>query len=955
MKQLQPFLEDLKEFQFPLSNVSYKHLAYLATALTGFASLCAQVAWQKYLAILVGSETRSINLVVAVFLLGLAAGYYVFGKITEKKWTRYKLLKLYAYVELGTAVYIFSFPFYFHILKTLSFNSPAHLLSDIFISFLALFPPTFLMGASIPALTSTLPEESKDINAAHVQIYGWNTFGAFGGVLISGFCLLPLFGLPITLVIAGALNLIAALIFMGNRLEGQVHRQKDFPFVPSKTPNWFYMLCAFLTGAIVISFEILFIRLVNISLGAGVYNFPIILSLFVGGLALGSLSVKFHKISAAFFIKQILITAILLGFLYFTSPYWSIWLSHIRVSLFSIPSNYFVFKAAAYLFLFLFLFPFVFFMGRLLPLTYVLLKKNDQNYGFLCGLLYFLNTLGTVVGAIVIGYLAFYIFNLDDLFKMNLFLLIILSLLAAVYEKKTLSLCLSFFLIASIYLLPIWNRTGHYLGYFRTKTPPSHYFQKLFFLPKKYKTGDVISFTDGPNVSASLIGYKSKSVTKEARDLIPSGKYSSVSFVVNGKAIGNTIGDFPTMFLLSALGYLYAPEREEGFDSAVIGLGMGISAGVMGAIEKSREVIVLEIAQEVIDNVKKAPAFNFGVADNPKVKMIAQDGFKYFTRSKKKFDLIVSQPSNPWIVGVENVFSYEFYKMVKSSLFEDGVLVQWAQLYSVDAKTLKIMFHTLKKVFPHAKLYKAGSQDIVIVASQKPLSKKHLKERFFEPGLTPYYNAIGFYEPEDISLVEIFSEDLFSKIASNSSFGVHTLEFPKLAYRGDKTFFTGRKVNPENLTPEYLFDTLETEEKKIKAFKKHSSLSNKEIKEKCIKDVSFLCRILIQDLSHKTVFENKTNSLSTRLKSYIFLRKRGRIKHDASFLESIKEDLLKKAKTPWPHNQTIVRYFSQILSQKQYEKAEKDFILFREKGLMEKGSDSVFKKHIEFVKKETSY
>ena len=110
---------------FPTSlRLSYRHLAYFATVLTGFASLCAQVSWQKYLTILVGSETLSINLVVAVFLAGLAAGYYVFGRLTEKKWTRWRLLKLYGYMELATAIYISVFYLYFELLKSLSFNSP---------------------------------------------------------------------------------------------------------------------------------------------------------------------------------------------------------------------------------------------------------------------------------------------------------------------------------------------------------------------------------------------------------------------------------------------------------------------------------------------------------------------------------------------------------------------------------------------------------------------------------------------------------------------------------------------------------------------------------------------------------------------------------------------------------------------------------------------------------------
>ena len=229
-----------------LPKISYIHLAYFATVATGFASLCAQVAWQKYLTILVGSDTRSISLVVAIFLTGLALGYYVFGKITEKQWNRFHLLKIYGYVELATAVYISVFYIYFEFLKQLSFNSPAYLLLDILISLLALFLPTFLMGASLPVLTAVLPKESKEINACHFKIYGWNTLGAFLGVLFSGFYLLPSFGLAVTLIIAGGINLIAALIFMETIWRERFTDRRIFLWCPPVSPTGFISSSVFL-------------------------------------------------------------------------------------------------------------------------------------------------------------------------------------------------------------------------------------------------------------------------------------------------------------------------------------------------------------------------------------------------------------------------------------------------------------------------------------------------------------------------------------------------------------------------------------------------------------------------------------------------------------------------------------------------------------------------------------
>ena len=930
--------------------MSYRKLAYIATVLTGFASLCAQVAWQKYLAILTGSETRSISLVVAIFLLGLAVGYYVFGKLTERKWSRWRILKFYGWVELITALYISSFYIYFDLLKALSFNSPAHLLIDVLIAFLALFPPTFLMGASLPVLTAALPESAQEINPIHIRIYGWNTLGAFLGVLVSGFYLISTFGLAFTLTLAGALNAIAALVFMGNRLEGDIHRQKELPSYPSRIPNTFYMVSAFLAGAVVISFEVLFVRLLNVSVGAGVYNFPMILSLFVGGLALGSLSIRQKKISAEFFIHQIFITVILLLIVFFLSPYWSIWIAHIRVSLFSIPSNYIVFKIALYLFLSLMLFPAVFFMGRVLPLTYALLKKNEKNYASFCGYLYFFNTIGTVAGTLIIGYLAFYLFNLDDLFQINIVSLLILILFAAFYEKKTFSMALSFVLGLSVCFLPSWNRIGHHLGYFRDRNPNPIYFKKLFSLPKKYK-GDLIFFNDGPNASVTVIGHKNKNTSQKVKDLVPSGDYSSVSFVVNGKAIGRTVGgDFSTMFLLSGLGYLYAPERGDGLSSAVIGLGTGISAGLMGKLEKSRDVTVLEIAPEVIESVKKSPSFNFGLNGNPKVKILAQDGFKYFAKTRKKFDLIVSEPSNPWIVGVENVFSYEFYELAGSSLTKDGVLVQWVQLYSIDLGTLGIMFHTLKKVFPYAKLYRVGVSDIAIVASQKPLRLK--EKRFFDPLLMPYHKAMGFYDSEDIFLAQIFSDNMFSKIALSNKLGLHTLVSPKLTYRGDKTFFLGKSIHPEDMRPNYLFHPPDLEDRKVRAFQKYSSLSQNQIRKKCVSGLGLLCGILAEDVPHKRSFENQKQSLAVRFKDYSYLRGRGLIPHDRHFLKELKGEIMKEN---IKDRKLLLSYLFHISGNRQYKKAESDLALFYEKGLLSEKVKVNFERMIQNIKKELKH
>jgi len=292
---------------------SYQSFAFFAVFITGFCALCSQVIWQKYLAILTGSEAKSLSLVIAVFLLGLASGYYGFGLLTESKnRPRFLLLKYYGYIELLTAFYMGFFPIYFSFLKKFSFNTPPFLIIDLIVSLLALFLPTFLMGASIPMLTAVLPQSAKQVNQIHSKVYGWNTLGACSGALISGFYLIPKWGLPLSLSMVAFLNLFASLVFIGNKLQGNIIKKEKPQSIPSPLPNALFFIFVFVAGSLSISYEVLFIRVLNLSIGAGAYNFPIILSLFIGALACGSLSLSHKKPTFSFLIYQLFLILIFL-------------------------------------------------------------------------------------------------------------------------------------------------------------------------------------------------------------------------------------------------------------------------------------------------------------------------------------------------------------------------------------------------------------------------------------------------------------------------------------------------------------------------------------------------------------------------------------------------------------------------------------------------------------------
>ena len=873
-----------------------------------------------------------MSLVVAVFLFGLASGYYFFGRLSEKQWSRSFLMKIYGYIELATASYFVVFYIYFDGLKALSFNSPDYLVMDLLVSFLALFLPTFLMGASIPLLTTVLPDQPDEVNSIHASIYGWNTLGAFFGTLISAFILLPNFGFALTLTLAGCANLIAALIFIGNPLKGMVEKKEDIAVLPSRFSNSFLMLFVFFTGAVIISFEILFVRLLNVTVGAGVYNFPMVLSLFVGGLGLGSLFLP-KKVSPKFFVRQIVLASFLLYIAFLTAPYWSIWLSDWRVSLANIPTNYYFYKALVYLFLFIFIFPLAFLMGRLLPLSYSYLKKNKNNYGRICGQLYFFNTLGTVFGSVVIGYIAFHFFNLDQLFLVNLIIFIALALTAAFLEKRKLSFCALALISLGLFTAPKWDRAGHVLGYFRQRAPQHYHFKGLFKIPKTYP-GELIFFKDAPNAAVAVTETKEHPNLPMLKEMLPQAD-GDYMVSVNAKAIGTLLGsDFSTIALLSSLGYLFAPDKPE-LSSAVIGLGTGFTAGLLGQIEEVKDVTVLEISSGVTEGVKTVSSYNLDVTVNPKINIVPQDAFRYFTKTKKKFDVIVSEPSNPWIIGVENLFALEFYELIQKKLNPGGILIQWFHTYSINQKALKMVLHTLEKAFPFAELYIINGADVLMISSQAPLQKDAVwKARFDNPVLLPIHNALGLNSAEDISLLKVFGSERFSAVAQQARTLIHSLTSPKLTYEADRAFFLGQGLNIFQTVKPYLFEPLEEEKKRVRQFKKYLSYTNEDIQELCLRAAGwrFFCNLLIQNLQLHRQFKNTDLNIFSRFRSYSELRRRGLISYDKSFLNQVKWSIIgDEIKTP----QTYLDYIHQKLSRESEDEILKDLDDFDAEDLLE--------------------
>lgn len=149
-----------------------RNVVLISTFFSGLTALAFQLFWQRYMSFLVGSEARSISLVVAIFLLGLASGYEYWGRRCQKITDKGELLKLYGKIEIGIGLYAILFPTYFKLLKVINYHLPSFFALEILVTILAIFVPTFLMGATVPVLTTYLPEKEEEVNRSHAIVYG---------------------------------------------------------------------------------------------------------------------------------------------------------------------------------------------------------------------------------------------------------------------------------------------------------------------------------------------------------------------------------------------------------------------------------------------------------------------------------------------------------------------------------------------------------------------------------------------------------------------------------------------------------------------------------------------------------------------------------------------------------------------------------------------------------------
>jgi len=782
-----------------------RRIALLLTFATGLTGLVYQVTWERYLATLLGSHGEATAAVLGLFLGGLAGGYALFGAVTRARVAAAaergrppRLLALYGAIEVGIGVFALLFPWLFAAVRALSVRLPElpqglGFALDVGLAALLLLPPTLLMGGTIPILTQGLARSTADATRIHARVYGINTAGAIAGALLAGFWLIAALGFPGTLRAMALVNLLAGAYFwrVGDDPDALAAGARGDESAGARPVPGLgsYAAAALLSGFAMMTLEIVAIRIGGLALGSSEYAFSVVVAVFVACIAAGSLLVgALPRIPSGLLVAtQLLLVAVLVAAHPWVprAPYAAHRLRTIFTNqdLAFHPYYALVFAAAA-----LCLAPAVLLSGATLPLIFDHLRRRYGELGHAAGRLYSWNTVGSLLGALVGGYTLLFWLDLHHVYRIAAGALalggIVLALALAREEGQRAFPAVAALALAALGLrlagLPAWPQEDLASGLYRLRGAIEGEERGAEFVRGQvFRNKQIVFYDDDPGASVAVFEFKS-----------PSGERVR-SLTVNGKPDSATHKDLTTTVVLGILPALFAAAPERAF---VAGFGTGVTAGELAVLEGMQSVTVAEISPGV---AAAAPLFDFanhGASAHPRIRLARSDAYRALQRSPGRYDLIVSEPSNPWVTGVEMLYSFEFLEAARGRLAPGGVYCQWMHQYEVDAESLALVLRTFSAVFPQVAIWFGLGSDLMILGFPEAQDPAQLLARALEHAARADFGA-ALARAEIPGLAALFAHELVplgALGAAGLEGPLHRIEHPRLSHLAARAFFRGR-------------------------------------------------------------------------------------------------------------------------------------------------------------------
>jgi spermidine synthase len=753
-------------------------LVGLCFVLSGATGLIYEVLWARMLGLVFGATTLAVSTVLAAFMGGLALGSALAGRMAARL---RRPLRSYALIEISIAVYALLVPLLFRltdsgyalIWQQLHPGFYAFSLWRFVLSCATLLVPTTLMGATLPVLSAALLRAPTFKSTSITRLYTCNLAGAIFGTVAAGFFLLPALGLRKTIYIAAAINIVIgvfAIIIdclapaqvdqLGSVKEqagGDVRTQRLEPTAngvvqisnPESEGTKFWLCCAFVSGFVTISTQVAWTRVLTMIIGSSTYAFSVVVALFLVGLSAGAYTIgrkeRWDGLRPAVFRIEL-----------FTA--FSLWLSipilnkmpgllvsaglKLNVGTWGGLLSLQIFSAAL-----LILLP-AFLMGMVMPLVLVWAVKARSDFSVrLVGRSYAVNTIGAIAGAFCAGFILVPKAGtrITVLFAAALCLIVAGLAFPALTMIKdrdlgrafgaggTVALVIILFLFAPALNLDDLS-IGAYDSLVRVLARARGDIEEKETAKNGDQTHQLLLYKEGPTSTVS--------VRKD---------WGVISLAINGRTnASDSEGDMPTQVMLAQLPVLLAPRLNNGL---IVGFATGVSAG---AILQSpiESVTGVELEPTTIDASRLFEHVNGHPLNDPRFHLVIDDARTHLRVNPARYDIIMSEPSHPWVPGVANLFTEEFFTLGRERLNDDGVFVQWLQVYQLSTESLRSVLGTFQKVFPHVMIFRVGGttkgKDLILAGSRTPLTLNHLAERLRDVRISAELSRVGLKSEADV-------------------------------------------------------------------------------------------------------------------------------------------------------------------------------------------------------------
>ncbi len=699
----------------------------LVLFVSGFCSLVYQVAWLRLLRLIFGVSTASSAAVVAIFMGGLGLGGYLFGRRVRRLANP---MAFYARLELGIALTAAVSPLLVLLARYLyialggvnALGMPAATVLRLVLATLVLGASTTLMGGTLPAVAQAMRLRA-DLGRRYVAwLYGINTLGAVVGAFLTNFVLLELVGIRRSLWLASLVNLLLAMAVRqlarreefsraGDSGDAAAAREDAAPAEADAGPapsSRLVLPAAGIVGAIFFLMELVWYRMLAPVLGGSSYTFGLILAVALLGIGAGGLlyavGSRERRPSLLALATTCVLEAFFLALPFALGDHLALFAAAIRplaafgfgglVLSWAVVAGIVVLPAAVV-------------SGYQFPLLVALLGSDARRAGYEVGLIYAWNTWGAILGSLAGGFGLLPLLSAPRLWVLSAGLLLVLAAAAAWADGAARR---RGFRLAA--LAAGWAIT---LGLCFTPGPTA------FWRHIPIGAGRATLDFQDPNRVRGAVHDARLSLFREAEGVESSvalmGR-TDLALIVNGKSDGSSQVDAPTMVMSGLIGALLHPEPKH---SLVIGLGTGTTAGWLAEVETMQRVDVVELEPAVVGFAADYAPINRDVMASPKVELYLGDGREVVLTGSQSWDLVFSEPSNPYRAGVADLFSQDFYRSVRQRLAPGGIFLQWLQGYEVDARLVQTVYTTLSSTFPHLETWQVHATDLLLVAANEPL------------------------------------------------------------------------------------------------------------------------------------------------------------------------------------------------------------------------------------------